>query len=165
MQLFNAVIDLETVDALKEAIEQGISKEPIVEVYITSEGGDYYAKNVLLDYLESVKEYIVIVASQFIHSAALELFIQFTGKKRVMPHTYATAHIPSISIPESRELRDKKSMTYFMVNSVISEVVKDSYKLLKESGLLTDKQLRQYNKGEDVYIAYRTLKQLENIDD
>lgn len=131
----------------------------LITVYLNSEGGLISNANILKDILSINGNVISLVASGNILSCAFDLFFDSNVlQKRILPFTIGMTHQGGADIRKSSD-----GKVYGDLDNAIMEQLKfhhaDDKKLLKSLGI-TDKELNDYIKGEDVFFKTKRLKQM-----
>ena len=147
---FDDEITKETVNDLIERIQD---KEQI-NLWFSTSGGDMEAMSYLISVFNSFAERITITLCGQVHSAGLELLTDYTGKLVISDRVdYFIFH------KEDREMlnltgdHDKK-----MLLKCLEEDNKIFAKKLKQKEILTDKQIKEFDKGKDVYVYREQIK-------
>lgn len=155
---FDGEIMPDTIGSVIDTCHRHIShnKDAKILIYFTSTGGSMTHTLTLLDFLNSVKDNVIIYAFHQISSSAFYLFYRFKGKKDIMKHTFAIIHKGTKSI-DARDLDNQESFDFFMSKKIIPNIQREMDKLYKELGI--DKVLLDAVKnGKDVFLQTSLLK-------
>lgn len=152
---FNNDITVENVNNLVEKLQ---TMEGKIRLYFSTDGGDPTAMDFLLDFLNSRKEDITIILTDRIYSAGADILVLFEGKIELNEHLDCILfHLldrqkyafRTGGYTASPKIMAKQDMEY---NIKFAEKIKNK-------GLLTDKQLKQFLQGKDVIIYKEQYKQ------
>lgn len=144
---FDKHIDVETVNELIKTI----STEGSVKLFFSTEGGETSAMYVLLDFLNS-KDNVEVVLTDFISSAGTFILTEYTGKLSF--NEKLDGFMFHMSDRESYRLR-KNYVDYSVLAEQDLERNKKFVKKLKDKGYLTEKQIKNFLKGKDVFVYKR----------
>ena len=127
-----------------------------INLYLTSPGGSIIYYRPLINYLNSRKDEITLIANWEISSGAFIVFFKFEGEKRILPNTTAMIHLTTADL-DARDL---------LIDNSKSNIVKQKLKLLwcDELEFYRDLGLDEYcldiGNGKDVHLSYYELKTL-----
>jgi len=151
---FNDEISVESVNALIELIQD---KEKI-NLWFSTDGGCSDSMTYLISVLNSFGENITVTLIGQVHSAGTELLVSYKGNLVISDGIdYMIFH------KEDRKLHTLRNHGYDakILAQICEENNKNFAKKLKEKGILTDKQIKQFNKGEDVYLYKHDILKLK----
>ena len=150
---FNNEITTESVNELVDKLSQAESEEKI-NLWFSTNGGDMESMHYLISVLNSFGENITVTLCGRVHSAGLDLLTDYTGKLIISDRVdYFIFHKEDRNL---NVLTDKKHSKKLIKN--MEEDNKIFAKKLKDKGILTDKQLKKFNKGLDIYVYRDTIK-------
>lgn len=150
---FDDDITVENVNNLVEKLQAVKSK---ITLYFSTDGGSPSAMNFLMDFLNSRKEDIKIVMTGRCYSAGCDIFVFFDGEIAieeldcVLFHVLDReryAHRVDSYVADSKTLA-KQDMQY---NIIFAEKIKNK-------GLLTGKQIKDFLKGKNVIVYQEQIK-------
>jgi hypothetical protein len=145
---FKDDINLETVNNLVEKL-QGF--EGKIELYFSTCGGEITPMKFLIKFLNSLGDRITVTLTDIVMSAGTFLLLDYTGKLKIDYENLDCVLFHFID----REVYSLRSGGAVSDKVLISQVAKMNEVLaekIKNKGLLTDKQLKQFNKGKDVVL-------------
>ena len=159
LTLYDQDFDSELLTKVTEAVNSDSER---ITMYICSDGGWVCVCQVLLDIINKNKDRFKLIGFESLSSAAFEFFIKAECEKELMFKTLGMIHQSSRSV----YLNDNLSVANTNNKAVMERVKKytkpDDLIFIKRLGL-TQKELRAYNKGEDVYFQYdRFLEVVDN---
>lgn len=128
-----------------------------ITVYISSEGGDLWIGEEILDVLNTHKDNIELVVSAQVSSGAFEVAYKFKGKKRVLPGSMSVLHLYTDTF-KYRELLKKNSYARWSKDVCLVRVIKEFNKMIET--FLTKDEIKRINKGEDLYIHTDRLSEI-----
>ena len=136
-------------DSVNELVERLWDKDK-VKLYFATFGGEVDSMKYLIDVLNDKKN-LTVVLNSYLGSAGTLLLTEYTGKLKILPTVeYFLFHKFD---REVYTLRKQK-----VNNSKLLKFTEEENKIfaekLKQKEILTDKQIKQFLKGEDV-IIYR----------
>lgn len=147
---FDDDIDTETVSTLVDKL-QGVDGK--INLWFSTNGGEITAMLFLIDFLNSRKKDIEIVLSCRLISAGTIILTNFKGKiildEQLDFILFHCNDRQSYSIRDNNDPVCNKILTSQDIERNIIFIKK-----IKNKGLLTDKQLKQFSKGKDV-VVYR----------
>lgn len=164
--IYNQELEEQSINSLINEIDNA---EEFVDLYITTPGGSKNCYEPLIDYLNSKKELITLIANWEISSGGFLLFFKFQGEKKILPGTTAMVHLTTSSL-DAREFLQQRSRT-ISVWKKLQEVWEAEIEYYRMLGIRTDK-LNLISTGHDIYLGYselseileREVKKNENID-
>jgi len=144
----------EVVDGLVEFFNTHTEDKTI---YISSNGGNVFYAEVIGDLLALNKDTVTLVLGEHLHSSAVCLAFDFTGKKRFLPQgTISMLHFTNVDI-SARDLHDEHSLACLQVKEVAMLNAKLLEKYFK---YLTHEELELVQKGKEVWLGSERTKQL-----
>jgi hypothetical protein len=153
---FNDDFTFETIDRLTQELESLFTCTDNVNLYLTSQGGDLAAMMYLWDFMENNREKITLVANYSIASAGFFLFVHYTGNRKVLPCTSGMLHNGEMMM-SFRNIKDKHGHEQFYFRKKNKN---DEYLITPIKDKLTQKELKRFYKGEDIYISEERLREL-----
>lgn len=147
---FDGEIDDETIDILLNKLDTALRSSPIVYLYFSSEGGIWGASKVLIDYLDTYKNRIVLVAYSALFSAALLIYYLATCEKRKLTDVLGLAHYPDRPY-SSRELMNKTTVSS-VLKKWSDEVFIDRFRKLYKAMGLSKAEIKLLDEGQDVVL-------------
>ncbi len=142
-------------DSVNELMERLWDKDE-VKLYFATFGGEVDSMRYLIDVLNAKKN-ITVVLNSYLGSAGTLLLTEYTGKLEILPTVeYFLFHKFDREVYTLR----KQKIDHNKLVSFTEEENKIFAEKLKQKEILTDKQIKQFLKGEDV-IIYR--EQIQNF--
>lgn len=148
---FDKHIDTETVNELIQVL----SVDEPTKLFFSTEGGNTDAMFVLIDFLNS-RENIEVVLIDWISSAGTQLLTDYSGKLTFCEKL--DGFMFHLSDRESYRLR-KNYVDYSLLAEQDLERNKKFAKKLKDKGYLTEKQIKNFLKGKDVFVYKKQFKE------
>lgn len=144
---FNQPINTNTVNELVEKL----TDEEQINLWFSTTGGDIDSMFFLLDFLDTIKDKLVITLSSRVCSIGTLLLTDFKGKLEINPDYYFTLfHKIDCDYDSQRKTEPNSKM-------IISYMKRDNAALLKkyvDKGILNPEQAKKFEEGEDV-VLYR----------
>lgn len=158
----NLVIKYEEINAdLFEKITNFLNEVPLEEeinIWLSSNGGQSLITEAIRDLFEA-DERVTLIAFDTIASSALDLFLTTKCNKRLTPGTNAMYH--QTAYPNVKVLRKDKKPMFGNQEPIIEDVSRTEIEADEIiSRILTDKEIKKYNKGEEIWIGYQRLKEI-----
>ncbi|MEA2096585.1 MAG: ATP-dependent Clp protease proteolytic subunit [Candidatus Cloacimonadota bacterium] len=129
--------------------------ESKILIYFSSNGGSFTHADLMLNYINSMKDNIILLAFHQISSAAFKVFFEFRGQKDIMDNTFSVIHKGSKNIL-ARDLDNTDSFDFFMTNKMMPVMNKQVIKLYKSIGL-SKTELKKIDNGKDLMLHTERL--------
>jgi len=129
-----------------------------IVIYFSSSGGSLTHADLLLSYLNSLQNNIILLAFHQISSAAFKVFFEFQGQKDIMDNTFSVIHKGSKNII-ARDLDNTDSFDFFMTNRMMPVMNKQVIKLYKSIGL-SKTELKKVENGKDLMLHTERLRKI-----
>ena len=146
---FSREISVESVNELISILQN----EEKINLYFTTDGGSPSAMKLLIEFLNSKETEITLV--DWVMSAGTLLFTEFTGKIKISEELDCIMF--HMFDRESYSLRkgfvNEKKLTKQDFEGNVNFAKK-----IKKKGLLTDKQIKQFLRGDDVFVYKNTFE-------
>jgi len=142
-----------------ECVEEFINKVNSSEnyqditVYLSSYGGAVTVTPILRDIIQ--KYQMNLIACSEIYSSALDLFLTTNTPRTVLDDSLGMYHKTFMDIKVSTEFKPQE-LNKSLVKIWTQEPECD--KLVRQFLDLTPKQLKRFNKGEDIYLNHKELR-------
>jgi ATP-dependent protease ClpP protease subunit len=158
--VFDSEINSSVIGSYLTGIQRIINQTPDAKIviYFSSMGGSLAHADILLNYLNSLRNNIIIFAFNQISSAAFKVFFEFQGQKDIMDNTYSVIHKGSKDI-HARDLDNTDSFDFFMANKMIPLMNKKVIEFYKNIGL-SKKELNMINNGKDLMLHTEHLRKI-----
>jgi ATP-dependent protease ClpP protease subunit len=139
-----------TVESVNELVKKLQAVEGEIELWFSTNGGSSSAMTFLISFLNRRKEDVTVVLTNKCYSAGAYILLFFEGRIKIVELDAVLFH-----------LTDREQYTFrkddYTVNQKILAKQDKEYNLIfakkiKEKGLLTDKQLKQFLQGRDVVV-------------
>lgn len=156
--LFNEAIEQEPVYALIEALDN-IPEKDAIQLYFSSEGGLTDVAAILMDYLQSLEDRLILVGNFILFSGGFEVFYQYKGEKRLLPNTLGLIHQATGNY-SSRELQDQQSIISIQKKQLD---LKNKQLLYDYQNFLTPLEIKRYKAGQDVCFSYKRMLEIFNL--
>ena len=154
MESFYFFSDTDPEDVQK-AIEFINKIEEKATIYITSNGGDCYAADVLLDTINENKDKLTLVASGKIMSSAFYIFFSAKCNKRIMEGTVGMYHYSGVSVRLTQSgAFDYEDDEAIIEGMKIEKEINDKW--CKDLGM-SDKEIKDIKKSKQVFFQYDRL--------
>lgn len=144
-----------------EKISTFLNEVPLDEeafIWFSSQGGQPLISEAIRDMLEE-DERVTLIAYDSIASSALDLFLTANCTKRLTPGTIAMYH--QTSYPNVKVLRKGKRPVFGSQESIIEDMSRSEVEADEIiTKYLTEKEIKEYNKGEEIWIGYQRLKEI-----
>lgn len=154
---FSQDITINSINDLVERLESGEGK---FNLYFATDGGSPEAMSFLIQYMNTRKDEIEVTLTNAVMSAGTKILTDFKGKINisdgldvVMFHMWDR---------ESYSLR-KGFANDRLLTAQDFEENKKFAKKLKKKKFLTDKQIKQFLKGKDVFVYKKQIKTWKNL--
>lgn len=157
----NDEIDYELFEKIATFLDKYDDNE-VLAIWFCSKGGDCSVTEAIRDLLES-DERVVLIAYDMISSSALDLFLSVNCAKTLTDGTIACFHKSFYS--SVKVLKDNKTPFFGRQEPLVGEVYRsESESDVHVKKFLTEKELEDYEKGEDIWLSYQRLKKIyENL--
>ena len=142
-----------------ECVEEFINKVNSSEnyqditVYLSSYGGEVSVTPILRDIIQ--KYQMNLIACSEIYSSALDLFLTTNTPRSVLDDSLGMYHKTFMDIKVSTEFKPQE-----LNKSLVSiwKTEPECDKLVRQFLDLSTKQLKRFNKGEDIYLNHKQLR-------
>lgn len=146
-----------TVESVNELVEKLQAVEGEIELWFSTNGGDSSAMNFLLSFLNRRKEDMTVVLTHRCYSAGADILVFFEGKIKIVELDAVLFHL------SDREQYTFRKDDYTVNHKILAKQDKEYNlffaKKIKEKGLLTDTQLKQFLQGRDVIVYQKQYEQ------
>jgi hypothetical protein len=146
---FNDKINNKSVNNLVDRLQ---SMDGKINLWLTTNGGDSDEMDFLLSYLNSRKDDITITLTGIIQSSGTRLLFEFLGN--LVMDEWLDCFMFHCTDRYSYRIRDNHAIKDKKLYENDKQTNKNIAEKIKNKRLLTDKQLKQFNKGLDV-VVYR----------
>lgn len=146
-----------TVESVNELVEKLQAVEGEIELWFSTNGGSSSAMTFLLSFLNHRKEDITIVLTSRCYSAGADILVFFEGKIRIVELDAVLFHLTDREQYTFR--KDDYTVNFKTLAKQDKEYNLNFAKKIKEKGLLTDTQLKQFLQGRDVVVYKRQYEQ------
>ena len=157
--IFNGKFDIESISNFIIKVEDIIEKSPTekINMYFQSEGGELRSGLILLDYLNTLRDKIIVIGNYSLESCAFDVFMKCENEKRILEDTTAMIHSLNTNY-DTRDIRDKENPRhlYLKLDKEINERYMDFYKGLD----ITGEEVNLMYAGKDVVITYDRFLQI-----
>jgi hypothetical protein len=142
-----------------ECVEEFINKVNSSEnyqditVYLSSYGGKVTVTPILRDIIQ--KYQMNLIACSEIYSSALDLFLTSNTPRSVLDETVGLFHKTHMNINVHTNLKHTETNNSLLK---IWKTEPECDKLVRQFLDLTPKQLKRFNKGEDIYLNHKELR-------
>ena len=151
--------DAELLTKITDAVNSESEK---ITVYLQSDGGIVCVCQVLLDIVNKNKEQFQLIGYESLCSSAFEFFIKAECEKELLPHTLGMIHQAERKFHLNNNLKLTAEDDKAAFERVKKYTIPEDKIFIQKLGL-TPKELREYNKGNDVYFQYdRFLEVIDN---
>jgi hypothetical protein len=151
---FDDKIEKDNINNLIEKID--VDEE--VHLFFSTDGGHYNVMMYLIDFLNR-KDNITVHLTEIVQSAGCFLLTDYSGKLVIEDGVdYFMFHAVDM---QRYTLRKDGYIDEDILVKQIEVVNKNFAKKLKQKGILTDKQIKQFNKGRDVIVYSEQIKKWE----
>lgn len=148
---FDDKIEKDNINNLIEKID--VDEE--VHLFFSTDGGHYNVMMYLIDFLNR-KDNITVHLTEIVQSAGCFLLTDYNGKLVIEDGVdYFMFHAVDM---QRYTLRKDGYINEDILVKQIEVVNKNFAKKLKQKGILTDKQIKQFNKGRDVIVYAEQIK-------
>lgn len=147
--LFNDEITTETVNDLVSKLD---TCQGDIELWFATNGGESFAMNFLVNYLNSISDRLFIVITRRLHSAGVSLLVDYEGSVKLDLDDLDSIvfHVADREIYSFR--KDSTYVDGKMLAKQDREYNINFAEKIKKKGLLTDKQLKEFLRGKDVVV-------------
>lgn len=146
-----------TVESVNELVEKLQAVEGEIELWFSTNGGSSSIMTFLISFLNRRKEDITVVLTNKCYSAGADILIFFEGKVKIIELDAILFHLTD------REQYSFRKDDCIVNQKILAKQDKEYNinfaKKIKEKGLLTDKQLKQFLNGRDVVIFQKQFEQ------
>lgn len=153
--LLNGEIDCETIQPVLDFIG---NNEGELQIGICSGGGDNDVMRFLQDALNANAERVTLVAMQGIYSAAFEIFVKYSGKRKMTTGTRGMYHYSGLQVRNNAlgVFTDEEERTAVKFNR--------KYRLLEQTDLakrfMTPAEFKKFRSSKDVYFDFERMKEI-----
>ena len=145
--LFDDEINKETVSELVDKISSLPFK---INLWFSTPGGTVSPMFYLIDYLNSIKDRVTVTVFDEICSAGTLLFAYFDGAIKIDTNLdFVMFHVGDRL---AYRFRKEQGFDLKRLDKKTKESNKEFIEIIKNKGYLTDKQVREYLNGKDVYV-------------
>ena len=146
-------------DSINNLIEK-IDVDEEVHLFFSTDGGHYNVMMYFIDFLNS-KENITVHLTEVIQSAGCFLLTDYNGKLVIEDGIdYIMFHVVDM---QRYTLRKDGYINDSILVKQIKEVNEDFARKLKDKEILTDRQIKQFLKGQDVIVYKGQIKTWKNL--
>jgi hypothetical protein len=141
-------------DQINNLIDK-IDVDEEVHLFFSTDGGYYNVMMYLIDFLNS-KSNITVHLTGVVQSAGCFLLTDYNGKLIIEDSIdYIMFHATDI---QRYTIRNNGYINDSILIKQIEDINKNFAKKVKQKGILTDKQIKQFNKGKDVIVYAKQIK-------
>ena len=159
LTLYDQDFDSQLLTKVIEAVNSDSEK---IIIYLQSDGGYVCVCQVLLNIINNNKERFKLIGFESLSSAGFEFFVKAECEKELLPYTLGMIHQPTRTMSLNNNLKPFNEGNIASHERVKKYTIPEDEIFIKRLGL-TQKELRAYNKGEDVYFQYdRFLEVVDN---
>lgn len=154
--------ELINADMLKTFVDAVNSDAEHINIYIQSDGGSCSVTETMIDIINSDPKRFTLIGSHFVGSSAFILLLKVNCEKYILPNTTGMHHQPNFQIRKNED-----GSTTYTGHKVAEKANKKSHKAAQKFNKkirLTKKQIKKYNKGQDIYIKTKQLLKMINND-
>ena len=157
--IFDMEITPKAIEPLLDVIHKMIKANPKAKmlIYFSSIGGSYTHAELFIEFLNQVKDNVVLVAFHQISSAGFKVFYTFEGEKYIMNHCFAIVHEGTKDV-NMRDLSNKESFDFFMTTNIMEEMRVEINGLYRK--YLTNEEMTRVIDGKDVYLNVKRLREI-----
>lgn len=145
------------VESVNELVEKLQAVEGEIELWFSTNGGSSSAMTFLLSFLNRRKEDITVVLTSRCYSAGADILVFFEGKIRIVELDAVLFHLTDREQYTFR--KDDYTVNFKTLAKQDKEYNLNFAKKIKEKGLLTDTQLKQFLQGRDVIVYKKQYEQ------
>jgi hypothetical protein len=146
-----------TVESVNELVEKLQTVEGKIELWFSTNGGSSSVMTFLISFLNRRKEDITVVLTDRCYSAGGDILVFFEGIIKIVELDAVLFHLAD------REQYSFRKDDYTVNHKILAKQDKEHNLLfaekLKNKGLLTDSQLRQFLQGRDVVVYQKQYEQ------
>lgn len=145
---FQDTIDNNTVSELVDKISSCTSK---INLYFSTEGGLTNPMFFLIDYLNSIKDRVTVTLTDEVLSAGTFILAYFEGKIKIDKNL----DIVMFHVADRLGYRFRKEQGGIDLKELDKQTRKSNKEfidIIKNKGLISEKQYKEYLKGKDVFI-------------
>jgi ATP-dependent protease ClpP protease subunit len=155
---FKGEIVLETIEEFINENEFDLDSN--YKIIIDSQGGHVVYGEIFTNFLNDLnsKTTVTLIAGNDVQSAATDLFLNFTGEIVIPELTVIMVHKASITHSTNESKKPMISHIKSIMGESNSKSLEDVY-----SKILTDKEIKDYKAGDEVYISRDRFIELKNI--
>lgn len=159
LTLHDQDFDVDLLNKITEAINSDAKK---ITIYISSDGGFVCVCNVLLDIINKQKERFKLIGYESLCSSGFDFFVKAECEKELLPYTLGMIHQHQRKITLNNNLKPTYSDGEANIIRIKKYTIPDDKIFIERLGL-SQKELREYKKGNDVYFQHdRFLEIIEN---
>lgn len=148
---FNDEITAETVNDLVSKLET----DKKINLWFSTNGGDTNAMEFLICFFNSIAENLEITLTQTLCSSGTMILEDFKGKINIYDLDYCLFHLAD---RETYNLRNNSSKDKKIIAKQDWLYNRKTAEKIKNKNLLTDKQLKDFLDGKDVYVYQEQMK-------
>lgn len=178
--IFNDIIEMESIYLLIENIENNIDEPDYLissglnedlnsqkidgqvryrTIYFSSDGGDWNAAKILLDYINNNTTYdFFIIFNNNVGSAGFELLLRLQCPKKILNTTFSIVHLATTDIDLRQSCKKESIQKKLLVK--INNLIEDQISKYREIGI-SEKIIKKLKLGEDVILLYDEILNLK----
>lgn len=149
---FNDEISTENVNELVDKLENSEGK---INLWFSTDGGSSNAMEFLIHFFNSIADRLEITVTQNLCSSGTMILEDFVGKVNIYDLDYCLFHCADRETLNFRNNNGKD--TKVIIEQDKSYNTKTAEKM-KNKNLLTDKQIKDFLNGKDVYVYQEQMK-------
>jgi ATP-dependent protease ClpP protease subunit len=153
-------VNKDMLEDLVDAYSDRKKEDEKLVAYFTSEGGDMDAMEAMIDFVNNHKDLVELVFYGEVFSAGMAFFLESSCPKRILPETRGMFHFCMQELTITEGGRPSAGYDAFSAKEMKKAKLR-TMESIKGKGL-TDKEIREINKGKDVYFSYERMLELLN---
>ena len=159
LTLHDQDFDAKLLNKITDAVNSDSEK---ITIYISSDGGFTSVCKVFLDIINSQKERFKLIGYESLCSSGFDFFVKAECEKELLPYTLGMVHQHQRKITLNNNLKPTYTDGEAVINRIKKYTVPDDKIFIERLGL-SQKELREYKKGNDVYFQHdRFLEIIDN---
>lgn len=151
---FNDEITTESVNSLVEIL-QGFDNNEKINLWFSTNGGNTDAMEFLIHYFNSIAQNLEITITQTLCSSGTMILEDFKGKINIYDLDFCLFHVADRETYNFRNNSSKNKKEIIKQDKLYNL---NSAEKIKKRGLLTDKQIKDFLNGKDVYVYQEQIK-------
>jgi hypothetical protein len=149
--MFDSEITTESIESLISKITEDVT------IYFDSKGGSAIVADYFVDFTKRTEHKITLITNWGVKSCAFNIFLMSKTKKIVLDSGFGICHLVNRDV-NTTDIVKNDELTKFLLGDI--DIVNKRLIEFYERIGIRNEQISEYQKGEDVFIEPKQLKEM-----